>query len=74
MKTYIKMVFSSEGVGPKEIIAEMTKHGFTPVVGAQDFHIVWEKGEMKAYLDKIDKMHKALKGMNIQYQLDTQKN
>ncbi len=73
MKTYIKMSFSSEGGGPKKAIEILGNMGFTPVVGLQDFHIEWDKHESHKYLDKIQKMHEALQGLNIRYQLITER-
>ena len=73
MKTYLKLILNSEGASPMQVVAVLKKHGFEPAIGIHDLEKNWgkEKKEVAEVLDFIEKVHMALKGMNISYEITT---
>jgi hypothetical protein len=72
MKTYIKLVFSSEGAKPSDVVDRLCMLGFTPVQGQYDLVYPWDRNA--SVQDAIwfgDKIHAVLKGLNVQYELET---
>ena len=73
MRTYVRMVFSSEGIDPKTIVPIMAEVGFEPSLGIHDF--VYEWGKKHAKLDDVfdlaARLHSRLKGVNVQYEITT---
>ena len=69
MKTYLKLQFSSEGDLPSQIIKRLETLGWRPIVGNRDFVRDWGMGESvgASYLNKLDDLHKALKGTQVRY-------
>ncbi len=67
MKTFIKLQFNSEGDPPLEIIKKLKEAGFTPVVGEQDFAVIYESPEEYGRL--ITKLHETLRGHKVSYTL-----
>ena len=71
MKTYLKLQFSSNGVAPSIIIKKLEDEGWRPILGDRDFVINWGVGESigSVYLQKLDDLHKILKGTGVRYTL-----
>ena len=71
MKTYLKIQFSSDGELPSTVIKKLEEHGWRPIVGEKDFVMNWGMGESvgNSYLQKLDDLHKALKGTGVRYTL-----
>ena len=73
MYTYVRIVFNSEGIDPKDIIPLMREVGFDPGLGEHDFKFDW--GKRHATLDDVadltQKLHKRLRGSNVQYEITT---
>lgn len=69
IKTYIRVELSSEGESPKQVIERMRKMGAVPVVGDYDFEMDLEDDER--LFDKLDEIHRALKGSSVRYTLTT---
>jgi hypothetical protein len=66
------MVFSTDGASPEEIIDTMRQLGFEPSLGMHDFVYKWKHNvELKQVLELISKMHAALKGTKIGYEVTT---
>ena len=68
-KTYVRVVFSSEGESPKQVIERMMRIGATPVGGDYDFEFSLSDDER--IFDKIEKIHRALKGAKVRYSITT---
>ncbi|MGQ9582604.1 MAG: hypothetical protein ACUVV6_03710 [Thermoplasmatota archaeon] len=74
MKTYIRVIVNSEGASPVEISAAMQELGFTAWIGQQDFCYDWGKKRdiaVEVVLGLIERVHRRLKGMNVQYEITT---
>ncbi|MGC8912328.1 MAG: hypothetical protein ACP5JR_00185 [Thermoplasmata archaeon] len=72
MRTYVRMIFSTEGVSPEEIVPIMHELGFEEAFGMHDFQYKWNKqAKMEDVLKLIGKMHRALKGTHIRYEVTT---
>jgi len=72
MRTYVRMIYNTEGASPKASVSVMDKLGFESALGTHDFVYKWKtKTEIKDVLDLIEKMHNAMKGMNISYEVTT---
>ena len=75
MRTYIKVFFDSEGASPGEVVNTMHELGWKTVVGEYDF--VWEGGISDSvgslYLDQMNKLHAALKGLKVKYTIISQR-
>src|SRR4030042_336541 len=69
IKTYIRVELSSEGESPKQIIERMRTIGAVPMVGDYDFEL--RVTEDERLFDKLEEIHRALKGSNIRYALTT---
>ena len=67
MQTFIKFQFRSDGASPFEIIKKLRELGFKPVVGDYDFKMVY--GSPEEYAQHVNRLHAALKGMNVNYTL-----
>ncbi|HIH00636.1 TPA: hypothetical protein HA259_00885 [Thermoplasmata archaeon] len=68
-KIYVKLVLSSEGESPKRIVERMKHIGGLPLVGDFDFEI--ELGPDERLFDKLDSIHKTLKGSRVRYMITT---
>jgi hypothetical protein len=75
MKTYLKLQFSSEGEVPSKIAKLLENLGWKPIVGDRDFVMIWDSGEGfgGVYLNKLDELHRTLKGTNVRYTLYSSK-
>lgn len=69
IKTYIRVELSSEGESPKQIIERMRRIGAVPMVGDYDFELRLTEDER--LFDKLEEIHRALKGSNVRYALTT---
>lgn len=69
IKTYIRVELGSEGESPKQIIERMRKIGAVPVVGDFDFEL--SLGEDERLFDRLEEIHKVLKGAGVRYTLTT---
>lgn len=73
MRTYVRMLFNSEGAEPGDIVGLMQDLGFEPSLGTHDFVYVWngKKTAIDEVLALIGKMHKKMKGLNLSYEITT---
>jgi hypothetical protein len=69
-KIYVKLILSSEGESPKRIVERMKRIGALPLVGDFDFEL--ELSPDERLFDKLDTIHKALKGSRVRYTVTTQ--
>lgn len=69
IKTFIRVELSSEGESPRQVIERMRKIGAVPLVGDYDFELSLDDDER--LFDKLEDIHRALKGANIRYTITT---
>lgn len=72
MKTYLKVIFTSEGAKPSEVINRLRSLGFKPTIGEQD--LVYEWGDNASTDDSIwfaDKIQATLEGFKVLFQIET---
>ena len=73
MKTYLKIMFNSEGALPSEIKDSLLNMGFRATKGNYDF--VYDWGNNVAGVDELvffaDKVHATLKNSNVYFNIET---
>lgn len=73
MKTYLKIMFNSEGALPSEIKNQLLNMGFRATKGNYDF--VYDWGKEVAGVDELvffaDKVHSALKNNRVYFNIET---
>jgi hypothetical protein len=73
MKTYLKIMFSSEGTSPSDIKNQLLNMGFKATKGNYDFVYEWNKNA--ANVDELvwfaDKVHIALKDTKVYFSIET---
>ena len=73
MKTYLKIMFNSEGSAPSEIKDQLLNLGFQATKGNYDFVYEW-KGKTADVKDLVwfaDKVHSTLKKNNVNFTIET---
>jgi len=73
MKTYLKIIFNSEGSSPSDIKDQLLNMGFKATKGNYDFVYEWKNDE-KNVNDLIwfaDKIHSTLKEHNVNFTIET---
>jgi len=68
-KIYVKIMLSSEGESPKRLVERMKRVDALPLVGDFDFEITLNSDER--LFDKIEAIHRALKGARVRYTVTT---
>jgi hypothetical protein len=73
MKTYLKIIFNSEGSSPSEIKNHLLNLGFKVTAGNYDFVYDWNKDnvEMDELVWFADKVHSTLKKSNVNFSIET---
>jgi len=73
MKTYVKILFSSEGDSPSVVKDLLFNMGFKATQGNYDF--VYERDEESTDVEELvwfaDKVHSASKGSNVLFEIET---
>ncbi|MBU0498330.1 MAG: hypothetical protein KKC68_05950 [Candidatus Thermoplasmatota archaeon] len=73
MKTYLQIMFNSEGAAPSEVKNQLLNMGFMTTKGNYDF--VYDWGDVDADLDQIvffaDKVYTALKHSRVFFNIQT---
>lgn len=73
MKTYLKILFDSEGASPSDIKNQLLNMGFKATKGNYDF--VYDWGKESTNVDDLvffaDKVHSALKKSNVLFSIET---
>jgi len=73
MKTYLKILFNSEGALPSEVKDQLMNMGFKATSGNYDF--VYDWGEKDVKIEELvwfaDKIHSALKGLKVYFSIET---
>ena len=72
MKTYLTLMFNSEGSSPSEVRAQLLNLGFKTAKGNYDFVYEWEKEiALEQLVWFADKVHVALKNHNVYFTIET---
>ena len=73
MKTYIQVMFNSEGAAPSEIKNQLLNMGFKATKGKYDFVFDWgkEKADINDLIFFADKVHAALKNCKVLFNIET---
>jgi hypothetical protein len=73
MKTYLKIIFNSEGSSPSEVKNLLLNMGFEATRGNYDFVYDWKN--QSANVDELvwfaDKVHSILKKSNVCFTIET---
>ncbi|OYT56935.1 hypothetical protein B6U70_03000 [Euryarchaeota archaeon ex4484_162] len=73
MKTYLKIMFNSEGSSPSEVKNQLLNMGFRATKGNYDFVYEWSKDSVD--VDELiwfaDKVHAALKNTGVYFTIET---
>lgn len=73
MKTYLKIMFNSEGSTPSDIKNQLLNMGFTATKGNYDFVYEWK--EESVDIDELvwfaDKVHSVLKKNKVYFTIET---
>jgi len=73
MKTYLTILFNSEGSNPSDVKNQLLNLGFKAAKGNYDFVYDWDKDELK--VDELvwfaDKVHAALKESKVFFSIET---
>jgi hypothetical protein len=72
MRTYVRMIFDSEGASPVEVLAVMRELGFEESMGMHDFVYKWkDRASLEEVLKLIGSMHERMKGLHVNYEITT---
>ena len=73
MKTYLKIIFNSEGSTPSDIKDQLLNLGFKATKGNYDFVYDWKNddAELKDLIWFADKVHSTLKNHNVNFTIET---
>lgn len=72
MKTYLKLIFSSEGVKPSEAVDVLYGLGFEPQKGEYDMVYNWSDGaNVQDAIWFADKIHATLNGLDVMFYIET---
>jgi hypothetical protein len=72
MRTYVRMVFHSEGASPIDVLTLMRELGFEESMGMHDFVYKWkEKASLDDVIRLVGEMHAKMKGLDVNYEITT---
>jgi hypothetical protein len=72
MKTYLTVMFSTEGGLPSDVVDRLQMIGFRPCTGNYDFVYEWGKNAtVEETIYFADKVHEVLKDMGVLFRLET---
>lgn len=72
MKTYIKLIFNSEGEKPSKIIDSLYGLGFEPQKGEYDMVYRWDNdATITEAIRFADKIRATLKGFKVEFSMET---
>jgi len=73
MKTYLTIMFHSEGAAPSEIKDSLLNMGFEATKGNYDFVYEWptKTADVNELVFFADKVHTALRGSNVYFSIET---
>ena len=72
MRTYVRMIFHSEGADPQTVLSTMRGLGFEESMGMHDFVYKWkDKESFDEVIRLVTEMHGRMKGLNVNYEITT---
>lgn len=72
MKTYVNILFYSEGASPVEVVERLRSLGFEALKGVHDHVYDWGRDvELGDILQISTSVHETLKGLKVFYKLET---
>lgn len=72
MRTYVRVIFNSEGADPQEVTKVMRELGFEESMGMHDFVYKWKnKAAIDEVLKLISSMHGKIRGLHLNYEVTT---
>lgn len=73
MKTYLTIIFNSEGSSPSEVRDQLLNMGFKVAQGNYDFVYEWDKknASKEELVWFADKVHSVLKKSNVYFTIET---
>lgn len=72
MKTYLTIMFNSEGSAPSEVKNQLLNLGFKAAKGNYDFVYEWDKDvSLEELIWFADKVHSALKNTKVFFSIET---
>jgi hypothetical protein len=72
MRTYVRMIFHSEGASPEVVLRLMRDLGFEESMGMHDFVYKWkDKATFDEVIRLVSDMHTRMKGLNVSYEITT---
>lgn len=72
MRTYVRMIFHSEGASPQQVLKVMRELGFEESMGMHDFVYKWkDKAGLDEVIRLVSDMHSRMKGLNVAYEITT---
>lgn len=73
MKTYLKVIFNSEGEKTTSITDRLMSMGFEPLEGKNDYVYNWNNsnGAIKDAVKMADRIHSTLGGCRVYFSLET---
>lgn len=72
MRTYVRMIFHSEGASPEAVLKVMHELGFEESMGMHDFVYRWkEQATFDEVIALVSGMHTRLKGLTVSYEITT---
>jgi hypothetical protein len=72
MRTYVRMIFHSEGASPSDVVKVMREMGFEEAMGMHDFVYKWKnRPSIEDVLRLVNAMHGRMKGLGVNYEVTT---
>jgi hypothetical protein len=72
MRTYVRMIFHSEGASPETVLKLMRSLGFEESMGMHDFVYKWkDKASFDEVIHLVSEMHSRMKGLDVNYEITT---
>jgi len=73
MRTYLSVMFSSDGARPSDVVERLQMIGFRPTTGNYDFIYEWDRhATVEDSIYFADKVHEALDGLGVLFRLETE--
>jgi hypothetical protein len=73
-KTYLNIIFYSEGANPIDVVERLRSIGFKPLKGVHDHVYDWgkKKVSLEDVLQVACSVHETLRGCKVLYKLETE--
>ncbi len=72
IRTYLRVIFNSEGARPSQVVDRLQNLGFRPITGYYDFVYEWpSKATVREAINFADLIHETLRGLGVFFELTT---